>query len=175
MDEIWKDVVGYEGFYSASNLGRIKSNDRIMVVKRGKSVFEKRCSSVILTGAYDPKGYLTVSLSVKNKIRTKRIHRLVCEAFHGKKIEGMIACHNNGNKQDNRADNLRWGTHKSNQDDRILHGTDLRGELVKTSKFTADQIRKIKYDLTAKQAEIEFGASKSHAWRIKKGDSWAHI
>lgn len=100
--EIWKDVVGYEGNYLVSNLGRIKS---IIFAKNGKEQILKPLHG---------KSYDLVRLS-KNKIqKTERIHRLVAEAFIPNPNNLPVVNHINMNKRDNRSDNLEWCTYQYN-------------------------------------------------------------
>ena len=73
-------------------------------------------------------GYLFVALYHRGKFKQYRIHRLVLETFVGPCPKGMVACHNNGNCQDNRLSNLRWDTISNNHLDKRKHGTDNRGE-----------------------------------------------
>lgn len=69
------------------------------------------------------KGYFVVSFVRPDGSHCSlRVHRLVCEAFHGPSL-GRCALHNNGNPLDNRAENLRWGTHTENMRDKYRHGT----------------------------------------------------
>ena len=104
MEEIWKDVVGYEGFYMVSNLGNVK---RIKCKKHhdGKLLKPQKGRS-----------YLLVGLS-KNGIQTsQRVHRLVAEAFIENPNNYPVINHINQNKHDNRVENLEWCTYKYNND-----------------------------------------------------------
>lgn len=65
------------------------------------------------------KGYATLHLDKT----THRVHRLVLTAFVGPCPEGMEACHNDGDKLNNRLDNLRWDTRDANRADSYAHGT----------------------------------------------------
>lgn len=104
MKEVWKDVVGYEGFYQVSNLGRIKSASRI------------DSAGHQLQGKFlkldDSKGYLRVRLS-KNGIKTRfQVHRLVLIAFtHDSNLQ---VNHKDEDKHNNKLSNLEWMTAKEN-------------------------------------------------------------
>lgn len=85
-----------------------------------------------------PHGYLTVTLGGISK---RYIHRLVLEAFIGKCPKGMQCCHNNGNKADNRLENLRWDTRSNNNKDKIKHGK-TKGMFVKGIGYTGKRIKR---------------------------------
>lgn len=109
MDEIWKNVPGYEGLYMVSNLGRIKSCKR--ATTSGK---------VLKLYTSTRNGYVYVSLCKDNKKKTKRVHILVMSAFcqrnkkDGYDRENTID-HKDGNKENNRLDNLEWCSQSENQ------------------------------------------------------------
>ena len=69
-----------------------------------------------------PNGYKQVSLSKGNRQRTHKVHRLVLEAFVGPCPEGMESCHADDDPGNNRLENLRWGTHAENCDERSRNG-----------------------------------------------------
>ena len=107
MEEIWKPVVGYEGFYEVSNMGRVKSLERKDCL--GRTVKER-----ILKQAVTHDGYLKVGLWAGGKLKTLKVHRLVCEAFNDNRDEKPEVNHINENKTDNRACNLEWCTRREN-------------------------------------------------------------
>jgi hypothetical protein len=109
--EIWKDVVGYEGYYKVSNLGRVKSLDRI--VKHSKEWNQKKKGKIIKL-AKRPNGYIAVGLSKNGKVSQMYVHRLVAEAFLPNSENKEHVDHINTIRDDNRADNLRWTTRKEN-------------------------------------------------------------
>ena len=117
--EVWKPVPGYEGFYSVSDLGRVRSDKRTIVDKNGHS---RRIPGAIITPEKKSSGYLIVRLC-KNHDQNKRyVHRIVLETFVGEAPAGMQACHWNDDKEDNRLENLRWGTPNENMFDRVRNG-----------------------------------------------------
>jgi hypothetical protein len=73
---------------------------------------------VLRPGTYKSNGYKYVTLYYKGRGKTRRVHTLVAEAFIGPRPDGMEVCHGNGTPTDNRAENLRWDTHKVNCNER---------------------------------------------------------
>lgn len=121
MTEIWKPVLGWEGMYSVSDFGRVRSEQRVITRITGKM---HTIPGRILKNHIRYNGYHMVSLCVKSKPKGRLVHRLVLMSFIGPAPLGMEACHNNGVSGDNRLSNLRWGTHLDNIKDKFLHGTD---------------------------------------------------
>lgn len=108
MEEIWKDITGYEGLYQVSNLGNVRSLD---YWRRGgvKNLVPKRMGQ-----------YLGVGLcNGGKKPKYHYVHRLVALHFVDGYADGLTVNHLNENKMDNRAKNLEWCTQKEND----LYGT----------------------------------------------------
>lgn len=100
MEEIWKDIVSYEGLYQVSNLGRVKS--------LGSDKWHKGC---ILKQCFDGKGhYKFVGLHKDGKTKQINVHRLVAQTFVPNPSNLPCVNHKNEIKTDNRADNLEWCT-----------------------------------------------------------------
>lgn len=119
--ECWKPVVGYEGRYEVSNRGRVRSVDRTTVRKNGMVAHHK---GRILKTALNGDGYWRGAFSQNGRMRSYKVHVLVCEAFHGPKPEwAHCARHLNGISTDNRPENLAWGTRSENMQDKARHGT----------------------------------------------------
>ena len=83
MTEIWKDIVGYEGLYQVSNLGRVKSVDRVTVAQTrwGTPTTRKYKGKILSQGLDGAKHYLLVALRKDYKSITEQVHRLVAKAF----------------------------------------------------------------------------------------------
>jgi hypothetical protein len=112
--EIWKDIPGYEGFYKASNLGRIKSVERY--IKNSKGSGFRIVRERILKHKIDRFGYNHVSLHKKGKQKTYLVHRLVFKAFNNNLPSGnkIVIDHINNNPYDNRLLNLQMITQREN-------------------------------------------------------------
>ena len=118
IKEIWKPIVGYEGYYEVSNQGKIRSIDRY-VKGRGDSTWFRKGKE--RKQCHYTNGYLFVCLSVDGNIKQLSTHRIVAAAFLGK--SDLEVNHKNGNKDDNRVENLEYVTRHENQihSYRILH------------------------------------------------------
>lgn len=115
MDEQWRPVLGYEGYYEVSDFGRVRSLDRIGAQGR-------RYQGTILAQMRGRTGYRQVNLHCSGQV-THLVHRLVLLAFAGPAPEGMEVRHRNGDRADNTLANLAWGTHLENMRDQREHGT----------------------------------------------------
>lgn len=114
MNEIWKDVINYEGIYQVSNLGRVKSLSRKVwcVQNNSFSTLNER----ILKPSTNSFGYKQVVLSINTIKKTKTVHQLVAVAFLGHiPIDRMIVVnHKDFNKTNNRVENLEIVTAREN-------------------------------------------------------------
>lgn len=107
MKEIWKDIAGYENLYQVSNLGNIKSIGRMNYdINTKKVVFLKK--EMPLKPFLNHKGYKMVKLQKNKNKKTISIHRLVAQTFIDNPNNLPQVNHINGNKQDNRVENLEW-------------------------------------------------------------------
>lgn len=110
MDEIWKDIEGYEGLYQVSNLGRVKALPKYCFNGSGDWLMKER----ILKPHLSSKGYHYVCLYKNKQHRNFAIHRLVASAFILNDLNNPDIDHINTIKTDNRAENLRWATKTDN-------------------------------------------------------------
>ena len=128
MEEIWRDVEGFEGYYQVSNLGRVKSLERTIY----KVIPEK-----ILSVPLDAYGYPVVCLRAEDrKQRNFTVHRLVAKTFISNPNNYKCVNHLNENKADNHINNLEWCTYKENNN----HGT--RNTRIGNSLKVTNQIKR---------------------------------
>lgn len=116
MEEVWKDIKGYEGLYQVSNMGRVRSLDRYV---NHNYVNKKLIKSKIRKFSTDKDGYKGVTLCKDGIQKTYKVHRLVAEAFLQNPNNLPFINHKDEDKTNNRVDNLEWCTHSYN----INYGT----------------------------------------------------
>lgn len=111
MEEIWKDITGYEGLYQVSSLGNVKSLDRYVKHYRGGNCFKKGAT---LKPSKNRKGYYLIVLAKEGISRSKSIHRIVAETFIPNQQNKPQVNHKDGNKTNNSVQNLEWATQEEN-------------------------------------------------------------
>ena len=111
MEEIWKSIENYEGYYEVSNLGNVRSIDRIVPTLNSKYY---KFKSILLKPSKSGSGYLAISLVKNSKAHTITIHILVAKAFIINSENKPTVNHIDGNKYNNNVLNLEWAT-KSEQ------------------------------------------------------------
>ena len=109
MEEVWKDIAGYEGLYQVSNFGRVKSLDREKSNGTGVYILKGKIKT-----ANERRGYLGTQLYKNHKLKNVYVHRLVAEAFIPNTDGQETINHINGNKLDNRVENLEWVSNAEN-------------------------------------------------------------
>lgn len=177
MTEIWKDIVGYEGLYQVSNLGRLKRISRVR--SDGKLLKELIKKNTPRKGD----GYLQISLGTRSHTQKSRyLHQIVATAFIPNPENKRFVNHKNGIKADNRVENLEWCTYQENMDHAVETGLqNTKGEnnlQHKLKEVTVLEIRS-KYDPNIskplKKLSIEFGLPNWHIHSIVKRKTWKHI
>lgn len=109
-NEEWRDVVGYEGHYSISSIGRIMCHERHIVAKNGQKHYLKRC----LIKTHFGKGYHSVALYINGTRKREYIHRLVAKTFIPNPQNKPCVDHIDCDIHNNNVSNLKWVTQKEN-------------------------------------------------------------
>jgi len=136
-----------------------------------------------MTPARDKDGYLQVQLQKDGKRRTKKLHRLVLEVFVGPAPSDYVACHQDGNKQNNCLENLEWNTQYHNQViDGIEQGTFspfAKGEANIAATLKSEQVviikRLAKMGLTHQRIADLMGVQRRNVGKIIQGIRWKHV
>jgi hypothetical protein len=177
MQEIWKDIPGWEGYYSVSNLGRVKSESRLIIENtsfhKTYTVREKILKQTLNNVGHH---YWRVSLSRNSKITYKQVHQLVCAAFIGPQHKGIEVRHLNGDCKDNRLANLAYGSKSENMQDAKNHGTFPMYEKRPGAKLTKEKaIEIVLSKKSLSELSLEYGVSQGCIRQVKIGDTWTEI
>lgn len=172
MNEIWKDIPGYEGYYQASSLGRIKGKTRLVKhYQGGNLVVKERTLKLNTVGPY-----VSVLLSKEGKHITFLAHRIIAALFVPNPDNKPNVNHKDFNPYNNEADNLEWTTQQENITHSVNAGRNVKGETHGCHKLTEDQVRKIRsYDKSYKWLSEIFGVSYTSIKRIRSRKNWTHI
>lgn len=111
MEEVWKDIPGYEGMYQISNTGRVKSLSRERKCNRNSVATVKER---IKPHFVNKKGYCQIGLCKNGKRTGFHVHRLVAMAFIPNPYNKKTVNHIDGNKSNNNVENLEWATYSEN-------------------------------------------------------------
>ena len=175
INEQWLPIPGYEGFYSVSNLGRVRSEDRNIINQgSGRVNFIK---GKILKCSEMPSGHFRVNLSINSKIQSVTVHSLVLLAFVGRRPDGADICHNNGNPGDNRLENLRYDTRTANIADSKAHGTFSEAEIHPFAVLSNAQVLEIYNSVKSPASELarKYGVGVGTIQGIWRGDRWKSV
>lgn len=174
MPLIWRPIPGFDGLYSASNTGLVRSEARLSTYK-GSAL--RRVAERIVKAHTDGKGYPRVHLWRDGARHSEAVHRLVLLAFRGPPpMQGMEGAHNDGDRSNSHLNNLRWSTCADNQADRITHGTSNRGERHGQSKLTSEQVLAIRADTrTQSQIAENYGVLPQTISRLKLRIDWGWL
>lgn len=173
----WKELPLYEGVYDVSFDGLLRSTKR-----QGSSGGNRPFY-------LDRQGYKRITLCKDGKYKNYLVHTLIARAFLGERPEGLNVCHKDGNKLNNSADNLYYGTHSDNTRDAVQHGTHnflkenysgkvLAGEDCVWSKLTEDDVRYIRSMYGIKSARAlakELSVTQGTVSAVQTGKTWRHV
>jgi hypothetical protein len=166
MKETWKDIKGYEGLYQISNLGRVKSF-------KGKTPVIFKLNSAVT-------GYKECTLRKGKTKEVWGVHRLVVIHFLPPQPDKPWVNHKDGDKINNRVDNLEWSTPSENNKHAYDTGlkVSLKGEETNSCKLTEEQVIAIRTTLSHlnhKETAKLFDMHPSVICRIRARKSWKHI
>lgn len=176
MTEVWKAVVGREGEYEVSDLGRVRSLDRRVRLSPSRQA-PNGCTIFVAGKTLQPglssNGYLTVSIGGESI----PVQHLVAGAFLGSRPEGLLVLHNDGCRTNNAASNLRYGTAAENAADSVKHGTRVRGSKYRSAKlheWTAAVVRALKGHWPQSDLAMLFDVSPAAIQAVHDGRTWTH-
>lgn len=176
MEEIWKDVKGFKGYYQISNLGNLKSLDRYQKGKGGTMYFVK---GRIMKHCLDGKGYHYCYLSKDNVRTTGKIHRLVAKAFIPNPENKSQVNHLRG-KDNNDVDSIEWATPKEN----VVHAwknnlceskKGINSNANKLSEKQVYEIKLLKGIKTSREVGLQYNVSKTSILNIWNNKLWNHL
>lgn len=178
MKEVWKPIIGYEGYYEVSNYGYVRTVTRFITNSGKHGMWYK---SRLLKFNVDKDGYNTVALQRDGKVKRLKVHRLVLSTFN-KDESDMQVNHIDGDKANNCLDNLEWVT--SSQNIKHAYNIGLKtqvGAKNNSSKLSEQQVMQIcdlfkNTTFTNKEiADMFHLKSDETVRRIRKRVSWTHI
>jgi len=177
--EEWRPVVGFEGFYEVSDLGRVRRIAPRKTRDRPTGTLKQSIRS---------SGYFRVLLYRNKEYRNALVHRIVASAFWGPTKPGQWTNHLNGNKLDNRAVNLEWCTPSENLLHAIRTGlrpntfalinptrTGSRNPSAKLTEADVIAIRALRPTMTLTSLAKQHGVSYALIGQICRREIWKHI
>ena len=162
----WKPIIidGKETNYEVSNIGFVRN----ITYNR------------LLEGSHDSRGYKIVSIYIGKKLHSKKVHRLVAQAFIPNPENKPTVNHKDGNKNNNAVSNLEWATHQENIDHAIATGLrDISGMKASSNIYTDEQVHKVCKMLedgkSARYIAESLGININLPRRILYLGKWKHI
>lgn len=180
IQEEWRPVVGYDGLYEVSSLGRVRSLNRtITYPSRWGTQSSRLAKGTLLKPKRIKDNYLSVCLGDgSGSVYYAHVAHLVAAAFIGPRPSGQQVCHNDGNNQNNTVVNLRYDTPSGNCADRRRHGTHLHGENCSHAKLTAVAVREIRARGNSVPLRVmaeKFGVSRETIYAVRARRIWKDL
>ncbi len=177
---IWKKVVGFEEFYVVSDTGLVKSVDRECIVTDSIGrVYKKNLRGKLISQRTHEFGYLLCTLSKNGKSSTVTVHKMVAEAFLGKRPKGLFVRHLDGNPANNNLANLSYGTQLENMRDALRHGTIQQGEHRYNAKLTAKKVLELRNRHASGESATslakEIGVNDGYMHGVLIGKRWGSV
>ena len=175
LTETWKDIPNFGGSYQVSNMGRVRSVDRVVTCSDGRV---RKYKGRVLKSLLNDRGYERITLSNGGKCIIKRVHRLVLETFKPHvNMSDLQVNHIDGDKLNNHLINLEWVTARDN----ILHAYDMGliiniGEGSPNAKLSNADVLEILQRLDNGELQrvigLDYGVSGDYISQINTGRRW---
>ena len=173
-NERWVEIVGFEGLYSVSDQGRVRSERRVVAVP--SRIRARTVPELVLKLRTNPDGYRQIGLFRAGKCKWFRVSRLVAHAFLGTAPAGTVVCHRDGDPGHDVPSNLRYDTAAGNEADKRVHGTVAIGTRHGKAKLTDDRVRALRKDpRSADRVAADFGVSGTCVRAVRRGSTWRHV
>jgi hypothetical protein len=173
MTEKWLPIIGYEGYYEVSDLGRVKSIKRTVPnTRKGVDYIRER----ILSQHF--RRYSFVVLTKFNKTTNKTVHRLTAVSFIDNPENKAQINHKDGITYKNSIYNLEWNTSFENMQHSVRTGLKSIGENQSQAKLNNKQvyeIRELNKSMHIKEIAIVYGVQKPCIWKIVNNKTWKHL
>lgn len=164
--EEWRAVAGYEGLYEVSNLGRVRSLDRVVINKLGQ---RRHIKGQIIKVIPKENGYLHINVWENRKPIHKYVHRLVAEAFIPNPNNYPVVNHKDEDKTNNRVDNLEWCTQQYNITYNNVHNRSKATMKKRVQQLTLDDKLVATFE-SAMEASRQTGFAQSHISDVCRGE-----
>lgn len=183
MEEIWRPVVGFEDSHEVSNIGRVRTVERTIVrrASRWRGPTTQVVPQRVLGLRFVRGGYLRATISLDGEQKQRPVHRLVAAAF----LEPAPSPHHqinhkDGDKTNNRVENLEWCTAQENSLHAYKTGLSASAKGTKhgSAKLTdiqISEIRELKGKLTQREIAKRFDVAQPQISRIMTSKRWKHV
>lgn len=177
IQEIWRPIKNYEGLYEVSNLGNVRTLDKIIRSAIRNNNFIKRKGRDI-TPKYTKQGYQFVILYKEGKSKSMFIHRLVASAFLDNADFKKAVNHKDLVKSNNHVSNLEWVTYKENKSHAMENNAVAKGERTGGSILKEKDVLFIRSQfglISGKKLAKLVNISDTNIYDIWKRRTWKHI